>query len=151
MPKDTEGCRRMPKDAATEFEHAGRKPGLQSIVALSVPCQTRSDTPLAPKTGPRRAQEGSKSGFNFFFPALGAPRAEKRGVQEGLETGKVERRRRRRHDHVEKGRQRSKKAAQVRPRAPQGAHQTLRIVGFARAKRIFFILLLNFIFTPAGR
>ena len=84
MPKDTEGCRRMPKDAATEFEHAGRKPGLQSIVALSVPCQTRSDTPLAPKTGPRRAQEGSKSGFNFFFPALGAPRAEKKGSKRGL-------------------------------------------------------------------
>ena len=40
----------MPKDTATEFEHAGRKPGLQSIVALSVPCQTRSDTPKLSKS-----------------------------------------------------------------------------------------------------
>ena len=82
--KDTEGCRRMPKDTATEFEHAGRKPGLQSIVALSVPCQTRSHTPLAPKTGPRRAQEGSKSGFNFFFSALGGAEGEKKGSKRGF-------------------------------------------------------------------
>ena len=96
------------------------------------------------KTRPRRAQEG----FDLFVFGSWGAKGRKRGVQEGLETGKVERRRRRRHDHVAKGRQRSKKAAQVRPKRPP---LTFKIIGFTIVKRIFFISLLNIMFTPAGR
>ena len=112
--------------------------------------RARSDTTLLTQDGPGGAQEGYKRGFIFFFSLLGAPLGAKRVVQERLQTRKSAPRRRLRHDHVENGRYHYEKAAQVRPKVPQDVHQTLRIVGFTRAKRTFFITLLNLILTVAG-
>ena len=156
-PKDPEGCRRIPKCAEGCRRMPRRSSNMQAASQVFNPL---SLFPFHAKPGltrpwhPRRAQDAPKRGpraVSIFFPGSWGAQGGKKGVQEGLETEKVERRRRRRHDHVKKGRQRCKKAAQVRPRAAQGAHQTLRIVGFTRAKRIFIISLLHFIFTPAGR
>ena len=121
IPKDAEGYRRVPKDAegCRDGVRTCRPQARSSIHCRSfrsMPNQVSHapDTQDGPKTRPRGVQER----FQFFCSGSWGAEGGKKGVQEGLETGKVERRRRRRHDHVEKGRQRSKRPAQGRPKAP---------------------------------
>ena len=54
------------------------------MVALSVPCQTKSHTTLLTQDGPGGAQEGSKRGFIFFFRSWGRPWGRKGGSKSGF-------------------------------------------------------------------
>ena len=118
-PKDPEGCRRIPKGAEGCRRMPRRSSNMQAASQVFNPlslfpfhAKPGSDTPLAPKTGPRRAQEGSKSGFNFFFRLLGRQGRKKGGSKRGLK-------RKRSHKDVEGETILSKKCVIVAKKLPK--------------------------------
>ena len=87
IPKDAEGYRRVPKDAE------GCRDGVRTCrpqARSSIHCRSFRSMPNqvshAPGTqdGPKTRPRGVQERFQFFFPALGAPRAEKKGSKRGL-------------------------------------------------------------------